>query len=81
MSNDEWVNEDFFMVLLLVAGGDPEPDTPKGSDEFEEWIEETQRTIRSFGVAEELKRGVWDAYWEWLQTKGLAWKGIGVEDE
>lgn len=66
-------NELLFMRLLLVYGGDPEPDTGKGSDLYTIWRNKIHAVLdgSEAGVAE---------YVNWLTAQGLHFNVGGHDD-
>lgn len=56
-------NEVLFVRLLLVYGGDPEPDTGDGSAEYTAWWNKIQHELRGEAQVAE--------YVNWLIAQGL----------
>lgn len=62
-------DEALFLCLLLMHGGDPEPDLEHPTDVFNVWVREILVTLREWGLAA-------DRYFDfllWLQAHGLAY--------
>ena len=60
-------NEELFLRLLLIHGGDPEPDDPNPSEVYSEWWREVESTLSELGIEKEERRD----YISWLKAKGL----------
>ena len=71
---DKWFSEDFFVLLLLFTGPDPEPETHAPSPTFTTWNKLVIKTIGEQGAPRKEVHKINVAYWEWLQSKGLAWR-------
>ena len=72
MSNDK-CNEDFYLIVLLATGCDPEPDNPSATDEWIEWEAATRRFAVASGVVEYYFDNWYEGYFDWLANKGMAY--------
>ena len=67
--------DEFYTVLLLLHGPDPEPDRASPSRIFSQWVGEVEKTIAEYVDDDYEQAKVWTNYWDWLKAGGMAWKG------
>ena len=63
-------NETLYMRMLLMHGGDPEPDNPNPSDVYSDWHYAVLNTFEELNADENKGRQMHN-YVNWLKAQGL----------